>query len=197
MISVALIRHGPTEWNVKGRIQGHTDVSLSEAGRAEVSRWSMPSALQQHEWVTSPLKRAVETARLLSGREAQKEPRLMELNWGQWEGCTWDELHAAHGPALAKMLETHGLDFEPPDGESRRALLQRLQGWLADVVAGARPVAAVTHRGVIHAALALATGWDMRGRAPERLDWSSAQLFSLRPEGHLQVDRLNLDLRTQ
>jgi broad specificity phosphatase PhoE len=197
MISVVLIRHGPTEWNLKGRIQGHTDVSLSEAGRAEVSRWAVPSAWHEHDWVASPLRRAMETARLLGAREVQQEPRLMELNWGRWEGYTWDELHAAHGPALADMLETHGLDFEPPAGESRRALMQRLQGWLADVGARARPVAAVTHRGIIHAALALATGWDMRGRAPERLQWSSAHLFALRHDGQFVIDQLNLELKPQ
>jgi len=193
MIDVLLIRHGPTEWNVKGRIQGHTDVSLSEHGRAQVARWSVPEAFRKYEWFASPLARAMETARLLGASNACPEPRLMEMSWGRWEGRTWDELHAADGAALLE-LETHGLDFQPPEGESRRALTRRLQGWLSDVVARASPVAAVTHRGVIHAALALATGWDMCGQPPHRLDWSSAHLFQLRSDGQLLVGTLNMEL---
>ena len=50
MINVLLIRHGPTDWNVKGRIQGHTDVSLSTHGRAQVSRWSVPAEFRQYLW---------------------------------------------------------------------------------------------------------------------------------------------------
>jgi probable phosphoglycerate mutase len=193
MINVLLIRHGPTDWNVKGRIQGHTDVSLSAHGRAQVSRWSVPTEFRQYLWFASPLTRAMETARLLGAPDARPEPRLMEMSWGRWEGRTWEEICAADAAAMAQ-LETRGLDFQPPEGESRRALTQRLRGWLSDVAARAMPVAAVTHRGVIHAALALATGWNMCGRPPHRLDWSSAHLFQLQADGRLFVGTLNVGL---
>jgi hypothetical protein len=92
MINVLLIRHGPTDWNVKGRIQGHTDVSLSAHGRAQVSRWSVPAEFRQYLWFASPLTRAMETARLLGAPDARPEPRLMEMSWGRWEGRTWEEI---------------------------------------------------------------------------------------------------------
>ena len=135
----------------------------------------------------------METAQLLGVPDARLEPRLMEMSWGRWEGRTWEEVCAADTAALAQ-IETRGLDFRPPGGESRRALTQRLRDWLSDVAVRAKPVAAVTHRGVIHAALALATGWNMCGRPPHRLDWSSAHLFRLRADGRLFVDTLNVGL---
>lgn len=193
MINVLLIRHGPTDWNVKGRIQGHTDVSLSAHGRAQVSHWSVPAEFREYLWFASPLTRAMETAQLLGAPDARPEPRLMEMSWGRWEGRTWEEIGVDDAAVLAE-LETRGLDFQPPEGESRRALTQRLRGWLSDVAARATPVAAVTHRGVIHAALALATGWNMCGRPPYRLDWSSAHLFQLQSNGRLLVGTLNVGL---
>jgi probable phosphoglycerate mutase len=193
MTDVLLIRHGPTDWNAKGRIQGQTDVSLSADGRAQVSRWSVPVEFHSYEWFASPLARARETAQLLGVPDARPEPRLMEMSWGRWEGRTWEEVCSADAAAVAQ-LETRGLDFQPPEGESRRALRQRLCDWLSDVTVRATPVAAVTHRGVIHAALALATGWNMCGRPPHRLDWSRAHLFRLRADGRLFVDTLNVGL---
>jgi len=54
--------------------------------------------------------------------------------------------------------------------------------------------AAVTHKDVIRAVLVLATGWDMRDKPPQRLDWSAAQLFRLDAGGRPTIARLNLPL---
>jgi broad specificity phosphatase PhoE len=194
MTTVVFIRHGPTPWNAEGRIQGQTDVPLGKAGSAEVSRWTVPAKFRGYDWTASPLSRARETARLL-GLVACVDARLSEMSWGEWEGHTWDEVRSLHGPGLAAP-ETSGLDFRPPAGESRRSLLARLQAWLADTAVQARPAGAVTHRGVIHAALALATGWDMQSRAPYRLNWASAHLFRLDDDARLCVAQLNIALVT-
>ena len=65
--------------------------------------------------------------------------------------------------------EARGLDFRPPGGESPREVCARLQALLGELAADPRPVVAVCHKGVMRAALVLATGWDMRGRPPMRL----------------------------
>lgn len=193
MIPILLIRHGPTEWSVKGRIQGHTDVSLGEIGRTEVARWSVPQEFRGYDWVASPLARAMETAHLLGARDACPEPRLMEMNWGRWEGRTLAGLRAANGQDMTSN-EARGLDFCPPGGETPRTVQARFRDWVADVVTRGRPVAAVTHKGVIRAALAIATGWDMTSKPPHRLDWSSAHLFQVGGDGGLTVDRMNITL---
>ena len=57
MTPLALIRHGPTEWNEIGRIQGQSDVSLSANGRRQVAEWCLPPRLADFAWIASPLKR--------------------------------------------------------------------------------------------------------------------------------------------
>lgn len=193
MTPLLLIRHGRTGWNAEGRIQGQADIALSADGRAEVARWSVPREFRDYDWVASPLARAMETARLLGVADTHLDPRLMEMNWGEWEGRTLAELRAANGVSMANN-EARGLDFRPPGGESPRAVQMRFSEWIADVAARGRPVAAITHKGVIRAALAIATGWDMASKPPHRLDWSRAHLFRVDGDGGLMVDRLNITL---
>jgi broad specificity phosphatase PhoE len=191
---VLLIRHARTVWNDCGRIQGHRDIGLSAAGCAELAGRRIPTEFAHFHWYASPLMRAMDSARLLGAGDLKIDARLVELHWGEWQGWTRESLRARHAEAFAEN-EARGLDFRPPGGESPRELRLRLQAWLADVRTGGHPAIAVTHKGVIQMALALATGWDLMSRAPARLDWQCAQLFSLgdAPDG-LQVERLNVAL---
>jgi broad specificity phosphatase PhoE len=168
MTPVLLIRHGPTSWNASGRIQGQTDVGLSPRGRAEVRRWLLPAPWAQARVFSSPLRRARETAIILTGHNPTIDPRLSEMSWGRFEGRRLAELRAEAPDAMAAN-EARGLDFRPPGGESPREVCARLQTLLGELAADPRPVVAVCHKGVIRAALVLATGWDMRGRPPMRL----------------------------
>jgi probable phosphoglycerate mutase len=168
MTPVLLIRHGPTSWNASGRIQGQTDVELSPHGRAEVGRWRLPAAWAQARVFSSPLGRARETAIILTGRTPTLDPRLSEMSWGHFEGRRLGDLRA-EAPDEMAANEARGLDFRPPGGESPREVCARLQALLGELALDPRPVAAVCHKGVIRAALVLATGWDMRGRPPIRL----------------------------
>jgi probable phosphoglycerate mutase len=165
---VLLIRHGPTEWNDNGRIQGRADLELSSRGRAEVARWRLPAAWAQARVLSSPLRRARATAALLTGGTPIIDDRLIEMDWGDWQGRRLAELRA-RAPALMAANEARGLDFRPPGGESPREVCARLQALLAELAADPQPVVAVCHKGVIRAALVLATGWDMRSKPPLRL----------------------------
>jgi broad specificity phosphatase PhoE len=190
---VALIRHGRTDWNELKRMQGRCDRPLSAGGAAVVARWRVPAELRGFEWVSSPLLRARETARILRGTAVPVEPALTEMAWGAWEGRTLAELRAELGPAFAQ-IEANGIDFHAPDGESPRDAQARLSPWLARVAHGGLPIAAVTHKGVVRAVLALATGWDYLGKPPARLDWSCAHLFRLDGAGRPEIERLNIPL---
>lgn len=199
MTALALVRHGPTEWSAIHRIQGRTDIPLSDVGRAAVGAWRLPPELAAFDPVASPLRRAVETATMLCAAaeigDPSIEPRLAEMNWGEWEGRRLEELRRELGEAMAAN-EARGLDFRPEGGESPRDLLARLRPWLAEVGAAGRPTLAVTHKGVIRALLAEAAGWDMTGKPPVKLDWSSAHLFVVDKLGGLGLDRPNLSLAT-
>ena len=195
MTWLALVRHGATEWNENGLVQGHSDVPLSERGRADVARWRLPPALAGFALVSSPLARAVETARLIAG-EPEIEPRLIEMSWGTWEGRTLPDLRAELGDLMAAW-EAKGLDFRAPGGESPSDVQHRLEPWLAERARRRRATLAICHKGVIRALYALAVGWDMTDKPPDKLREPSAQLFRIAADGRPAVARLNIGLVAQ
>ena len=188
MTLVALLRHGDTAWSAEGRIQGRRDVPLSDAGRTALGRFRLPAHCREMRVVTSPLQRCTETAALLGAADAPRDARLMEMSWGAWEGSLLAELRAELGEAM-RANEARGWDFRPADGESPREVLARVQGWLRECD---RATLAVTHRGVIRAVFAAATGWDLCGTPPAKLDWHAVQLFRLAANGAPSVEALNM-----
>lgn len=186
MTLVALLRHGETAWSAAGRIQGRTDVPLLPG-----TEIILPDVCRGMRVVTSPLRRCVETAALLGVPGAPQEPRIIEMDWGGWQGESFAALRERLGEEM-RANEARGLDFRPPGGESPRLVLSRVKAWLKDIAQAGEPTLAVTHRGVIRALFAEATGWDMRGKPPARLDWTAVHLFSVDPQGTPRVERLNV-----
>ena len=185
MTRLALLRHADTAWSAAGRIQGRADVPLLNRTSLEIS------SCKEMRVVTSPLSRCVQTAALLGAADAPREPRIIEMDWGEWEGRTLSELRRELGASMAEN-EARGLDFRPPGGESPREVVGRIKPWLREIAVAAVPTLAVTHRGVIRAILAEATGWDMRGKPPAKLDWQAVHFFILDPQGGPKVERLNV-----
>src|SRR5262245_8582629 len=172
MSALFLLRHGPTEWTAARRLQGRSDIPLSAAGRSTVETWQLPERAAHGLWISSPLLRSLETAEILrrcyrpSG-DLLIESRLAEMSFGEWEGQTLAELRATHGPVMAEW-EGRGLDFRAPGGESPRDVQDRLRSWLKELCAESKDVLAITHKGVIRALYALASGWDMRAKPMHR-----------------------------
>jgi len=191
MIPLLAIRHGRTEWNAKKRLQGHTDIPLSEEGIRQVSAWRLPRDPADFTWLSSPLGRARQTAQLL-GLDAAVEPALMEMSWGDWEGRSFDDIKAGLGVDVEINL-ARGIDFRPDGGESPREVMQRLRPWLASLE---RPTGIVCHKGVLQALYAIAADWDMIGRPAEKMRDAMAHLFYLQG-GKLSIDRLNLPLEAK
>ena len=188
-----MLRHAPTAWNESGRIQGRRDVALSDRGRSLARGRRVPSPWRDASWISSPLVRAAETARLMGTPAPALEPRLQEMDWGRWEGFTLDHLRAREGDAMGRN-EARGLDFRPAGGESPRDVRERLASWLQSLPADRPRVVAVTHKGVIRCALSLAAGWDMREAYPRKLDWSCGHCFGWRREGRLEILELDVAL---
>jgi broad specificity phosphatase PhoE len=191
MVLLAVLRHGDTAWSAQGRIQGRTDVPLSDAGRAALRAYRLPSSCRAMRVVTSPLVRCVETAALIGAPDAAREPRLAEMSWGAWEGRVLAELRAELGQAMREN-EARGWDFRPDGGESPREVAARVRTWLAELAVNERPTLAVTHRGVIRAIFGTATGWDLCGKPAAKLDWNAVQLFRLGADGSPAIEALNL-----
>jgi len=181
-ILLALLRHADTQWSAEGRIQGRADPPLLP-GAAQ----RLPQQCRRMRIVTSPLARCVQTAARLGAPDAPREPRLSEMHWGAWEGRRLEDLRRELGETMREN-EERGLDFRPQGGESPREVLERVSQWMLSL---AEPTLAVTHRGVIRVVLAQATGWDMRGKPPAKLDWGAVHLFRIE-NGKPRVDKLNV-----
>lgn len=193
-VSFAILRHASTAWNEDGRLQGLTDTTLSARGEADARTWRLPAPADGWKRVCSPLQRARRTAELLQpGAPVAVDSRLREMGFGVWEGYTIAELRRAVGEKFVDA-ERRGLDFHPPGGESPRMVMARIGQWTSEVARSNEPVVAVSHKAAIRALLALATGWDMTGRQPLKLDWRCVHFFVARPDGRVSVDRVNVPL---
>ncbi len=174
-------------------VQGRTDVPLSDHGVEEVNSWHIPAEFMDYQWVASPLKRALETAGLLSQKEPSTDDRLMEMEWGEWEGQRLADLRAELGDLMVAW-EAKGLDFRAPGGESPRDVQARTKPFLQDIAKRGQPTVAVTHKGVIRALYSAATGWDMTSKEPERIEDGCWHSFRLAEDGLLSTEKLNMDM---
>ncbi len=165
MTRLALLRHGHTEWNRAGRIQGRSDIQLDDDARQDLSAFSLPQPWDTAAIWSSPLARARETAQLVSGQDPMMSAALTEMNWGDWEGLRGADLIADTGSGY-RHIEDWGWDFRPPNGESPADVKVRLRPWL-DSLRG--DTVAVCHIGIMRVILALAWGWDFSGVPPFKI----------------------------
>lgn len=187
-----VLRHGPTEWNSAGRLQGRRDTPLSDDGREVVARWRLP--LETLGWtpLVSPLTRARQTAELM-GLKANIADPLIEMDWGRWEGETLIALRAKDPERMAQE-EARGLDMTPPEGESPRAVIERLSPFLLDLAKSRTRAVAVTHKGVMRALFAAATGWNMVSRPRPKPSFDAAHLYEIDERGRPYLVNMQMSL---
>ncbi len=127
-----VLRHGQTDWNVEARLQGSTDIPLNDTGRQQAraaAAFFKDKGLTKI--VTSPLVRAHETARLVGerlGLEPVTDARLIERNFGLFEGMTIDEVHQHREEMREHMNPTADVDGKhyPWNAEPLPAVLDRV-----------------------------------------------------------------------
>ncbi len=190
MIPLLLIRHGKTEWNLQKRLQGRCDIELSDSGRLELEQLELPAKFAEYQWLASPLKRAIETARLLGCPSPKIEDGLIEMDFGDWEGFQIKELRAKYGREMI-LNEAKGVHMRPPSRESPYDVQQRICSLLKKLD---RPTIAVTHKGVIRAIKSLAYDWDMKDKSPVAFQWNRAHLFMVDENGVPHASQVNIDL---
>jgi broad specificity phosphatase PhoE len=133
------VRHGESEWNAGNRLCGRTDVPLSDAGRRQAALLAERLCVLPPDAIyTSPLRRAVETAEIIAagtGLTPTEDERIIEVNYGAWEGKTFAEIMAQDGDAFRAWDADPG-EVSPPAGESGRQALARIVPFLDEL--GAR-----------------------------------------------------------
>jgi len=157
-----LVRHGETHWNREHRFQGHADGSRNETGRDQAH--ALADALAGERFAaaySSPLRRAVETAEIVTARLGiafEASDGLMEVDVGSWSGLTTTEVEQRFPQGFRLWKETWAGGWT--DGETYDELGARVVAELLVVAerhAGER-VLAVTHGGAIRSVLAAAAG---------------------------------------
>lgn len=159
-VRLILVRHGLSEWNASGRVQGQADPPLAPGGREEARRLApLVLAERPEAVVSSDLARARETAELLGAGAVETDPRWRESAMGDWTGLPAAELLADPSGAFARWRE--GLE-RPPGGESFDDMRARAGAAVRDLRArGLRCAVVVTHGGPVRAAVA-----ELAGLAP-------------------------------
>ena len=124
---LVLLRHGQTDYNVAGRMQGHIDSMLTETGVEQAATVAPEIArLVPDRLISSDLKRAVDTAELVSaacGLPVKYDARLRETHLGEWQGRTVAEIEDDWPGAIATWRSDPG--WAPPGGESRIEVVRR------------------------------------------------------------------------
>lgn len=135
---VHLLRHGEVEGFEKQRYNGHGDVKLTEIGRLQSSAFA--ENLQQFRIsavYSSDLRRcrfAAEQISALQGLEPELRSDLRELNIGEWEGRTWQELQRDYPEFWQARLDDI-VNVAPPGGETLLQLAERVRPVFAEIVA--------------------------------------------------------------
>jgi probable phosphoglycerate mutase len=155
MSTIVFLRHGETDWNAEGRLQGQRDVPLNDRGRGQARRNgevlldAVPD-VAAFDFVASPLGRTRETMEIarralgLDPHGYRTDDRLREVTFGRWEGFTTEEIRAREpGELAARDADKWGVS--PPGGESYEILAQRVRPWLREI---ARSTVVVAHGGV-------------------------------------------------
>jgi broad specificity phosphatase PhoE len=170
---IYFIRHGETDWNLEGRLQGQRDIPLNDVGRVQAEEAARKlQALVPHvedlAYVASPMTRTRETMEILRTTLGlhpavyRLDDRLVELTFGTWEGMTWKEVRKAE-PALAALREQDKWHYAPPGGgESYAMLVDRIRPILDDLT---RDTVIVAHGGVARAFLSICCGVSSRQAA--------------------------------
>lgn len=196
MLELWLIRHGETDWNAQGRIQGAADVPLNALGLRQASLLRDRLAGQRFDVVyASDLARARATAETaLPEAELRLDPRLRELSYGVLEGKSWREM-SAEETAIAAHWHEDPYTRRVPGGESYGDLTDRIEAFRSELPASGR-VVAFSHGGTIRSALYAVVGrpngvaWRVAigNTAITRLrfDERGATVVSVNDEAHLE-----------
>jgi broad specificity phosphatase PhoE len=152
-----LIRHGRTDWNADGRLQGHSDTPLGDEGRRQVER--LASRLSRKRFVAiyaSDLARAFETASIIAQGRLTPLPmrELRETMHGAWEGLTFKEAQERYPLEYERFIRSPDAGFSPPGGESIVDVSARVKRAIVSIGAALREeddVLVVGHSGSIKA----------------------------------------------
>jgi len=182
-LKLILVRHGETLANRENRVQGTTDVKLSDYGRMQAEKLAESLKSEPIERiVSSPLKRAYETARAISkfhGVMIEADRDLQEMNHGDFENLTIQELREKH-TSILRQWESDPASIVMPNGESLHDLQRRAWDAIEGITKSARNAIVVTHNMTIRTILCKIQDLDMLHIRKMHIDLASKTFVEFR-----------------
>jgi broad specificity phosphatase PhoE len=192
-MQLILIRHGETLWNKEGRVQGTSDVELSDAGKKQAELLAL--SLKDHPLEAihaSPLKRAYQTAEIINEfhhKDIQIHRGLMEMDQGDFEGFSFKELMACEKDFLNKWI-TDPAAIKMPNGESLSELQQRAWRVMEEIISKSENALIVSHNFTIAAILCRVRNISLSKFRSACVDTASKTIVQFR-NGEASIGALN------
>jgi broad specificity phosphatase PhoE len=151
VLEIILVRHGETDWNAGEIFRGRADVALNETGLKQADKLGEYLSGEKIDVIyASPLKRAIKTAEAIAARQGLEiciTPNLNDIDCGEWEGRTLEEVKEKCPDVYRDWLDTPE-QVRIPGGESLEEVRCRVMPFIEDAVTRCREgrIALVSHR---------------------------------------------------
>lgn len=198
MLTIYLLRHGETDFNAENnRYCGRTDIPVNAKGRAQAE-----TVRRQLEGITftgvfsSPLQRAYETAQIVSGREVTKDDRLIEVDFGLWEGKTREQFVGEHPGSWEKWNADPRVNRAGINGENAMEVVNRVDAFFEELLSTYRDgtFLVVAHNGINRLFMAHKLGMPLANYRRIVQQNSSVTRFTLSREEGFTLELLNSKL---
>ncbi|MBO9657190.1 MAG: histidine phosphatase family protein [Chitinophagaceae bacterium] len=199
MLNIYLLRHGQTAWNAdNNRYCGRTDIPLTEKGisQAEEVKRQM-EGIELTAVYSSPLQRAYTTACIASGRDALKDDRLIEADFGNWETKTKEEFIAENESVWLDWMSDPAIHRAGGTGETGGEIVSRVDDFFHSLQQKYTKgnIMVVAHNGINRLYLAHKLGMPLKNYRQLVQENSSITRFILDQDGVLSLELLNSKLR--
>lgn len=195
MLKVFLLRHGETQYNADGnKYCGLTDISLTDLGLHQASLVNSQLRGVDFDAVyASPLKRAKLTAELATAADVLTDPRLIEMDFGLWEGKTKEQFIPENEQLWSNWLADPAVTRAGQTGENAAQVIRRMDDFFSEMILRhpSGKIVVVAHNGVNRLYLAHKLGMPLANYRRLAIENSCLCEFSLSDEGELTLHKLN------
>lgn len=195
MLNVYLLRHGETAWNAAGNIYcGRTDIPLTDTGIKQARLvYEQLKSVSMDAVYSSPLQRAYYTAQIAGGREVVADERLIEADFGEWEGKTREQFIIENPALWNDWMNNPAITPAGGTGETAGQIINRVDDFFMTALQRhpAGNILVVAHNGINRFYLAYKLGMHLKHYRRIIQENSCVTLFSLDEEGELSLKRLN------
>jgi broad specificity phosphatase PhoE len=195
MLSVYLLRHGETTYNADGnRYCGRTDIGLTDKGIMQAKHvYKHLQGVQIDAVYSSPLERARLTAEIATGRQVHTDERIIEVDFGDWEGKTQAGFMVSDPGTWEAWMQDPLSAKAGATGETGRQVVDRVDAFFSEMLSmhSGQTIVVVAHNGVNRLYMAYKLGMPLKNYRRIFQENSAITYFELDDEGIMTLKKLN------